>query len=424
MNSEKLPPWALRLILIVSLSISAAALFLTRTYAVGNLYTLGLDADTIFVRKLSIDVLLAAHVAALFIATVLPDKYFSSPRWKLYTLAFAIWVFDGFAIYQARWGVMDSADQAQVSATARLADQRAAIKELQESAAALRTTAERQMANGRITAGAASQNKAASLADKAAAMSEELATMPSGAGTSEVRTWGWWARWKAVAESALISFVSLVMLALSGLMGRELLQLSAARRPAPVPARPAALAPDAPAQVRRVQKTGAFRPRTRDTRARPRFQPGPAAPAAPAMPFGFVPPTAPQARHAGADSGAVWSAPRRDYALRPSRPAAPAPAAPAAPAPTNAPAQVQNAPVEVQNAPAQVQKAKSASAPPPVPDGVRNAIKAGAISPTLRGIKSMARGQDFAVAWLAQLGAEGVLEPTGNGRWKLRESAT
>jgi hypothetical protein len=248
MIADKIPTWVLRIALLLSLPIAGAALYLTRTYAVGNLAVLGLDADTIFVRRLSIDVLLSAHVAAFFMIALLPDRVFRFRRWQLRILAIAIWAFDGAAIYQARFGVMDSAATAQTTAVTRLADQRAAIKGLQESAAALRVTAARQMANKMITEGGKTQKEAARLEAKAAAMAEQLAAMPQGTGTTEVRTWGWLAPYKAATESALISFVSLIMLGLSGLAVRGLLEMSAAKRvltplPTPLPAREPAPAP-------------------------------------------------------------------------------------------------------------------------------------------------------------------------------------
>lgn len=382
---NKIPPWVLRIALLVSLPIAGAALFLTRTYAVGNLSVLGLDAETVFVRRLSIDVLLAAHVAAFFLVALLPDSVFRFRRWQLYTLAIAIWAFDGAAIYQARFGVMDSADQAQVSAVTRLADQRAAIKELQDSAAALRATAARQLNNKMITAGAQSQKEAARLAAKAAAMSEQLAGMPTGAGTTEVRTWGALAPWKAATESALISFVSLIMLGLAGLMLRELLQPGLARRAAPAlaPAAPTPAKRDAPAPVPKVSYGKAL---------------------------------------AGASLAGVGAA------VAPVAHAAPA--APAAPAPTpaqvqkqakqvqNAPEAVAPAPAEAENAPAEVQGASRRT----VPEGLREAIKSGACKPSQGAVKKLVGGNwGTAARHLQQLGEEGILESAGNGRWKLKK---
>ena len=118
----------------------------------------------------------------------------------------------------------------------------------------------------------------------------------------------------------------------------------------------------------------------------------------------------------------------------PVAPAAPEPApAPAAPAPV-APAQVQKVQVQepkVQSVPTvSLEKpAKSASAQVQrvqpkdgdVPDGVREAIKSGAIRPSQGGIKSLGHGQNKAEIWLAKLGAEGLIEWNPDSkRWKLK----
>lgn len=392
----RIPPWVLRIALLLSLPIAGAALFLTRTYAVGNLVVLGLDADTAFVRRLSIDVLLAAHVAAFFLCALLPDSVFRFRRWQLYALAFAIWVFDAGAIYQARFGVMDSAEQSKVTATNRVADMRAALAGLQESARAMRATASRQMANKMITLGAQSQAEAARLEAKAAALAEKLAAMPTGAGTTEVRTWGWLAPYKAATESALISFVSLIMLGLAGLMLRELLQPAVARHaavkpaPAPAPAKPVApVAPTAPA---------------------PKVSYGSALAGAGLVGVGAA--VAPVAHSAPAVPAAPRPAPAAATPVTPTAPAqvqAPAPAHADALAPADAPEQVQ----------VHRQQAKK-SASRPVPTGVREAIKSEAIKPSQGGIKSLGHGQDAAAGWLEQLGAEGLIErnPSGKG-WRL-----
>lgn len=405
MSSEKIPAWVLRSALLVVLPISAAALYLTRTYAVGNLIVLGLDADTIFVRRLSIDVLLAAHVAAFFLIALLPDRIFKFRRWQLRILAIAIWLFDGAAIYQARFGVMDSADTAQVSAVTRLVDQRAAIKGLQESAAALRVTGARQLANTMITEGTKTQKDAARLEAKAAEMAEKLASMPSGAGTTEVKTWGSLAPYKAATESALISFVSLIMLGLSGLAVRGLLEISAARSvpvqlPVDAPAKPT------PSLLVRAGRwlgilVGGGAAAAAPAHAAPVSHSAPAAPAKPA-------PGAPVCTPADADADALMVAP-----VAPAEPAKPAsaPAAPAKPA-ALAPAQVQ----EVQSAePDASGKVQAKSVRRKVPEGVREAIRSGAVRPTQAGLKSMGCGQGYAAEWLAQLCAEGVIERDGKG---------
>ena len=407
--TDKIPKWALRTTLLFSLPISAGALYLTRTYGIDNLAALNLDASTIFVRRLSIDVLLAAHVAAFFIIAMLPDSVFKFRRWQLRILALAIWAFDGTMIFQARFGIMQGADNVQASAAARVIDQRAAIKGLQESAAAMRLTAARQMSNKMITAGALSQKEAARLEARAAEMSEKLASMPSGAGVTEIKTIGWFAPYKAAIESALVSFVSLIMLGLAGLSARML--LDARERPAAVISAPAP-PPSAPAPAPAVSySTRALRGLGVLTGgaaavAAPVAHSAPSAPAKPA-------PDAPACTPADADA-LMLAAP-----VAPAKPAS----APAAPAPKSAPVEPAELAPDTLPQVQQVQSAKTGvlgkvqaqSVRRKLPDGVREAVRSGAVKPTQAGLKSLGVGQGYAAEWLAQLCAEGIIERDGKG---------
>ena len=408
--TDKIPKWALRATLLFSLPISAGALYLTREYGLDNLAALNLDANTLFVRRLSIDVLLAAHVAAFFIIAMLPDSVFKFRRWQLRVLALAIWAFDGTMIFQARLGIMQGADNVQVSAAARVVDQRAAIKGLQESAAAMRLTAGRQMANKMITAGAASQKEAARLEAKAAEMSEKLALMPSGSGVTEIKTIGWFAPYKAAIESALVSFVSLIMLGLAGLSARML--LDARERPAPA---------DTPAASKRGVLAPADTPKvsysTRALRGLGVLTGGAAAVAAPVAHSAPATPAKP--------APAPACTPADADALMPAAPAAPAkPAsAPDVPAPKSAPVEPAELAPDTLPQVQQVQSAKTGvlgkvqaqSVRRKLPDGVREAVRSGAVKPTQAGLKSLGVGQGYAAEWLAQLCAEGIIERDGKG---------
>lgn len=415
--TDKIPKWALRTTLLFSLPISGAALYLTRTYGIDNLAALSLDAGAIFVRRLSIDVLLAAHVAAFFIIAMLPDSVFKFRRWQLRILALAIWAFDGTMIFQARLGIMQGADNVQVSAAARVVDQRAAIKGLQESAAAMRSTAARQLANVQIKAGAQSQRDAARLEERAAEMSEKLASMPSGSGVTEIKTIGWFAPYKAAIESALVSFVSLIMLGLAGLSARMLLD---ARD------RPALPAPDAAVKPRPAPAPTKVSYGTRALRGMGVLTGGAAAVAAPVA---HSAPTAP----AKPAPGAPACTPADADALMPAAPVAPAKPASAPDVPAPKPAPVKPAAL-APSAPAQVQQVQSAesdvagkvqaqaqSVRRKLPDGVREAVRSGAVKPTQVGLKSLGVGQGYAAEWLAQMGAEGILASNGKGGWVLNK---
>lgn len=393
--TDKIPKWALRTTLLFSLPISAGALYLTREYGLDNLAALNLDANTLFVRRLSIDVLLAAHVAAFFIIAMLPDSVFKFRRWQLRILALAIWAFDGTMIWQARIGIMDGANNVQVSAAARIVDQRAAIKGLQESAAAMRSTAARQMSNKMITLGAESQKEAARLESRAAAMSEKLASMPSGAGVTEIKTVGWFAPYKAAIESALISFVSLIMLGLAGLSARMLLDgRERPALPAPVKPRPAP-APD------KVSYS------TRALRGMGVLTGGAAAVAAPVA---HSAPAAPERPIAPAQS--------------PAKPLV----TPAAPMPVLAPA----APVRVQEVQEVQVKASAKRVQKAAPDArskeliltevLAGAVKSGECKPSQRAVRDYLKcNQDNADWYLAGLYKLNIIEPNPSGRgWRLK----
>lgn len=449
MSAEKISPWVLRFTLLVSLPISAAALFLTRTYAVGNLAMLGLDADTVFVRRLSIDVLLAAHVAAFFLVALLPDEAFRFKRWQLYTLAFCIWAFDGGAIWQARFGGMDQADSVMVTASERFKAKKKTIDDLQASAAERRAQANREWANKRFTDAKNGRDLASEESKEAAKLTKELETMPSGAGTTEVRTWGKLAPYKAAMESALVSFVSLIMLGLSGMTLRELLRQAAAARPAPVASKPAILvtpvAPVMPAPAAPVAPAPAPVQTPAARAPAPKVSYNISSALLKALGFGFAAAGAAGAAAAAAPTP-VQSTPARPAPAPAAAPAvAPAaPVTPVTPAP-DTPEQVypvtpERVQQQVQAAPQRVRKVRVRKTPPPA--GARhdtgvsgdaagrytrlnNAVRAGGCAPSLAGVRAFARcNQDTAAKYLRQLAADGAIEkPPGGRGWKVKASA-
>ena len=299
-------------------------------------------------------------------------------------------------IFQARFGIMQGADNVQASAAARVIDQRAAIKGLQESAAAMRLTAARQMSNKMITAGALSQKEAARLEARAAEMSEKLASMPSGAGVTEIKTIGWFAPYKAAIESALVSFVSLIMLGLAGLSARML--LDARERPALMPVVKAA--PAAPVPAPQPPKVSYSIKALRG--------------------LGIL---------TAGSAAAVTTPVAHSAPVAPAKPAAPSPA-PATP--VSAPlalARVQ----EVQKMATEVQKpapAKRTRGAAPdarqkeliLSDTLVLAIKEGRCRPSQRSVRDYLKcNQDNADWYLAGLHKLNVIEPNPSGRgWKVK----
>lgn len=248
-----IPVWVFRLIFMIMAPIGAGAVWLTRKYSVSSLHTQNLSAEEIMVRTLSIDVLMAAHLAAFFIVALLPGDKFRAWRWKLIALAVCIWAFDAGNIYQARFSIMDKADSTLASAAERYKTKKKTIQDLQASAKERRAQADREWTNGRWTDAKNGRNKASAESDEAVRLTKELDKMPDGAGSSEVKAWGGeeGARWRAMTEAGLVSFVLIVAAGLAGAMVRELLLLASAGRP--VPAQPPAPAP-APAPA--VAKPG------------------------------------------------------------------------------------------------------------------------------------------------------------------------
>lgn len=238
-----IPVWVFRLIFMIMAPIGAGAVWLTRKYSVSSLRTQNLSAEEIMVRTLSIDVLMAAHLAAFFIVALLPGDKFRAWRWKLIALAVCIWAFDAGNIYQARFSIMDKADSTLASAAERYKTKKKTIEDLQASAKERRAQADREWANGRWTDAKNGRNKASAESDEAVRLTKELDKMPDGAGSSEVKAWGGeeGARWRAMIEAGLVSFVLIVAAGLAGAMVRELLLPAAAARP--VPAQPSTPTP-------------------------------------------------------------------------------------------------------------------------------------------------------------------------------------
>ena len=106
----------------------------------------------------------------------------------------------------------------------------------------------------------------------------------------------------------------------------------------------------------------------------------------------------------------------------PVAPAKPA-SAPAAPAPKSAPVEPAELAPDTLPQVQQVQSAKTGvlgkvqaqSVRRKLPDGVREAVRSGAVKPTQAGLKSLGVGQGYAAEWLAQLCAEGIIERDGKG---------
>ena len=135
------------------------------------------------------------------------------------------------------------------------------------------------------------------------------------------------------------------------------------------------------------------------------------APAAPAKPAPDAPVCTPEDAHLFAPAHVAPAKPA-------SAPDAPAPKpAPVKPA-TLAPAQVQQVQSAESDAPGKVQ-VQVQSVRRKLPDGVRDAVRSGAVKPTQAGLKSLGVGQGYAAEWLAQLCAEGIIERDGKG-YKLK----
>lgn len=473
-----IPVWVFRLIFMIMAPIGAGAVWLTRKYSVSNLRTQNLSAEEIMVRTLSIDVLMAAHLAAFFIVALLPGDKFRTWRWKLIALAVCIWAFDAGNIYQARFSIMDKADSTLASAAERYKTKKKTIEDLQASAKERRAQADREWANGRWTDAKNGRNKASAESDEAMRLTKELDKMPDGAGSSEVKAWGGeeGARWRAMTEAGLVSFVLIVAAGLAGAMVRELLLLAAAARPVPAqPSTPAPepasvpvpaekpVAPVTPAPVPKVSydvphlllKTlgfgfaaaGAAAPAAEAAQVQSApARPAPAPAPAPAALHGVL------AAQRPAPAAPADAIPERVYPVKESVPAKPEPApVPAAPVPVpdrvgaSIPDQVRHKPERVRPAiPAEATRTRKPHTPKTAPsvrydtgtdeEAVRyrkvvEAVKAGpkkGINPSYAAIRKLAGcNQNVATKFRATMAERGIIEPDpeNSGQFRLKVTA-
>lgn len=352
--NEKIQAWAMRLVLLIFTPIGVAATWLTWQYSSSGIDAQQLGEAVTAVRKLSNGVLMASHVGFIFVVALLPAKQFWAWRKALWVLAFAIWVFDGAGIYQARFGIMDRADSALTSDAQRITDQRAAIAGLHATAEGLRNSAPRLLANTRIKDATEAMKEAARLEARAAEMTAQLANMPTGVGSSEIKTWGGesGAKWRAIAEAALVSLILVSTVAISSMSLREVINSSKSPRP---PMRPAPL--DAPPRILRYPRRETGRVNLHETTPEQDDAP--------------------------------------DAALE------------------------EIAPITL----TQVQEEQKTKATKvrTVPAGLRAAIESGECKPSQGAIKVFtACGQTLAGVYLAQLEADGVIEKTTTGRYRLK----
>ncbi len=466
-----IPVWVFRLIFMIMAPIGAGAVWLTRKYSVSSLHTQNLSAEEIMVRTLSIDVLMAAHLAAFFIVALLPGDKFRAWRWKLIALAVSIWAFDAGNIYQARFSIMDKADSTLASAAERYKTKKKTIEDLQASAKERRAQADREWANGRWTDAKNGRNKASAESDEAVRLTKELDKMPDGAGSSEVKAWGGeeGARWRAMIEAGLVSFVLIVAAGLAGAMVRELLLLAAAARPVPAqPSTPAPASIPVPAEKPVAPVTPAPAPKVSydvphlllKTLGFGFVAAGAAAPAAEAAQVQSAP--APAALHSvpaaqkPAPAAPADAIPERVYPVKESVPAEPEPApVPAAPVPVpdrvgaSIPDQVRHKPERVRPAiPAEATRTRTRTRKPhtprPVPsvrydtgtdeEAVRyrkvvEAVKAGpkkGINPSYAAIRKLAGcNQTVATTFRATMAERGIIEPDpeNSGQFRLKVAA-
>lgn len=221
---SKLPQWAYWAILILIIPAGAGSIYLTREYSFANLTLLQLDDSSRAARKLSIDVLLFAHVVAFFVGPVLFDTRLKWRRRQLLLLGFAIWLFDCAALYQSRVGIMISADSVQTTTADKAKKKQENIESMRRQVLSLQKLAETQLALNRVKAATATTADATELEKKANDKAAELDDEPTSTGLTEVKVWGAAAPYKAFVESLLISFTTLVMLGMQGAIVRVMLE--------------------------------------------------------------------------------------------------------------------------------------------------------------------------------------------------------
>jgi hypothetical protein len=231
----------------MALALGLMALYVSREYAQANLTVLGLDKAALDVRSYSIDLLLLADIVLVFTAAMMPRIKFAKLRWKLLTLAGAIWAFDVLATYQARIGIVMQGTSIAESTDLHTSQLKASIESARATADGLRQSAAKQATSifpASRADGAASLRAAADADRRAEAMTAQLAALSKGKAPTEESVWGRWTPWKMFAEVLLIGLVNLAMFILTGEMVRAARDIRSA--PAAKPASATAPATAAP----------------------------------------------------------------------------------------------------------------------------------------------------------------------------------
>lgn len=411
--------FAYAFIATMALALGLMALYVSREYAQANLTVLGLDKAALDVRSYSIDLLLLADIALVFTAAMMPRVKFAKLRWKLLTLAAAIWAFDVLATYQARIGIVMQGTSIAESTDLHTSQLKASIESARATAAGLRASAAKQATSifpASRADGAASLRAAADADQRAEAMTAQLAALSKGKAPTEESVWGRYTPYKMFAEVLLIGLVNLAMFVLTGEMVRSArdVRSTAAAKPASAATATATDAPKANANANALPSWTAG--------AMPKPTPAYAAAAVPLGAMGaplatFAPPlpTPP--------SISVPSVVRQSH---------PAPAGVIVqthPATTGVITQTQ--PEQVKTDTAKPTKAKKTSAAKPVTDGkkmdsgtegktaaryrrVKAAVIAGTLKPSTRSINAAEdAGNVVSRRYLARLAEEGVIERDG-----------
>lgn len=149
-------------------------------------------------------------------------------------LAFGIFVYDFGGTFQARMGNVQQQTLTQSAQKDHADLLKGQISTSQSAAKQLQESAERQLANKRITGSAGTAKEAAKQADSGAKMVEEHAKTIANLHPTEKDTWGEWTTQKMFAGALLVHLVNFAMWTLAGVMfGAEKAHAATVETPAP-----------------------------------------------------------------------------------------------------------------------------------------------------------------------------------------------
>ncbi|MDD2729298.1 hypothetical protein [Malikia sp.] len=238
-----------------ALALLAGTIGLSASYVTVQLFALAIQATeqegmARELLTLTAALFVAAELAAMFVAGLVPVRRLRALRWQLIACAAALVAFEAVSLYGARVALAQSADARADAGAGRVEQLRASIEANRSSAAALVAAGQRSsqsaIASSRAD-GAQSIRDAAALEADTRRMAAELAQLQAARAPTATTVFGESGVIAlSVAQSLLISCIGLLFIGAAGVLARAARDAQGTAQAAALPAQVAALATDAP----------------------------------------------------------------------------------------------------------------------------------------------------------------------------------